>query len=205
MLKSDFCEKYGRQLATYRALLAQMDKVDAVATQFDGKVLNKRFFDALDAASDKTTWANGLEVPMFRAIRPSESYESHAVELWYNGRNYDSELRSDRLYLRNDNPGQYRGTDKTGRIKAEYWHKGTKVRRQYYREMIYRIEDAIANYDRYTAEIKALEEEIARREREINPIFRKADYSIPAGEWIKDHHGELGGYFAREKAAGLQE
>lgn len=195
-----FIERAANQIEGYKLLLAHLDNVDAVADQFAGKVLNKRFFDAIEARAPKYKQpGNPQEQPLIHCGRPTESYETHALALYLNTCRYDSELRDERLYLgRGESKTQHRGTDENGRVVPAYWHKGTAAKREYYRQMIYRLEDAIKGYDDYVGSLKALKEEIARRERELNPLFRQSNYSAPADLYLKDHDGKLGGYYARE-------
>lgn len=203
--KQAFIEAAQKLRNGYQALLEHLDNVDAVADQFAGKVLNKRFFDAITERAPKYKRAgNPQEVPTIVATRPTERYEGWALGFYMNSYSAPEELKHEYLYLKDESSARSQGTDETGRVVPEFWHVATAEKREYYRAMIYRLEDAIRGYDDYAGSLKALEDELAKRERELNPIFRKSNYGIPSGLWLKDRDGELGGYFAREKAATLQ-
>lgn len=202
--KQEFIKAAKAQIKGYRDLMAMLDHVDTVADQFAGKVLNKRFFDAITALAPKYRPASLQEdTPAIVAIRPTEYYQTHAIEFFLTA-GYDSELQGERVYLGSDeSKTQFRGIDENGRIVPAYWHKGVEAKRIIFRDRIYDLEDAIKGYDDYVGSLKAMIEELTGREKEINPLFRQEHYSMESGVWLKERDGKLGGYFARRKASGM--
>ena len=90
------------QICIYEAMIEYCGTMKEIARKFDGKVLNKRFTDALQAASPKTHpfWFDeGKEVPCFYAAFSCDySRTELCVSLHYLNGNSVSRLFHNRIY-----------------------------------------------------------------------------------------------------------
>lgn len=160
-----------RQIAIYSAMLDYCETLKEVARKFDGKVLNKRFTNALTDASPETHpywYAEGATVKCFYASF-SPIYDGGKVELkitchYLNG---DSVTRGDNYYH------EFYGLDPEGlgnewygnRMDAEVFASRVDTLAVKYRASINVLRDQLEHFDEVAAQyndicrqLKALDE-----------------------------------------------
>ena len=190
--KDDFVAISNAQIVEYGAFLRHLDVIADVAKRMNGRVFNVRFKNAIDSACEVMKEGNRAGMPRFRInFDPSNTYK------YVNGERFDYVRLYVTFYMQNRwvplktdrngfTTGKYIDSNMNlsfyiveavvnGRINADIVLSAVERKKEYVKDQILILKDAVKRFDHYKKAVETLEELIGVRASKINPLLRPKD------------------------------
>lgn len=172
MCKSEmFKSRADKQIAIYHTMLDFLPTIKAVAEKFNGKVINKRFADALTSASEVIELPYGRKAAAFSAcFSTSISRTRLSIELEYlNGAGIPSNFST---HIDLDRSGKLYGS----RMDAKAFSEAIDDEAGRIREAIEKLRFQEENFDSTAARLTEIFDEISAINKQFCGVFDRIEH-----------------------------
>jgi hypothetical protein len=171
--------------------------IELLRTKCDGKQLNKRFADALNAAFENElyTFYDGRKVPNINVSIRTSYGDNKEIAIWLQQRCYNYNNRA--CYYDGNVWGKYVALDKKyfedGKVVAHRLIPAIERVMGGNRVLIYKLQDAAKNFDKYRAAYEKAKSAFITACEKINPMFVEDDVRtyISYNEWRMNMQEQL--------------